>query len=76
MRALLRGDGLPIGGVRSLITVGENGLLIGVGDEDAMNRALCAIADDPALTERLGNSAAQIQSRLDETLVADNGCAI
>jgi hypothetical protein len=41
-----------------------------------MNRALCAIADDPALTERLGNSAAQIQSRLDETLVADNGCAI
>jgi len=61
----------PIGGVRSLMTDGENGLLIGVGNETAWSRALSAIADDPALAERLGSNAAKIQTRLDETLVAE-----
>ncbi|HWQ05654.1 MAG TPA: glycosyltransferase [Feifaniaceae bacterium] len=60
----------PIGGVRSLVKDGENGLLIGVGDEDALSFAMSAIADDPMLAERLGNNAAQIQSRLDEAVVA------
>lgn len=60
----------PIGGVRSLMTDGENGLLVPVGDEDAMVRAMSALADDAALSERLGKNAVQIRTRLDETLVA------
>ncbi|MEA5049240.1 MAG: glycosyltransferase [Eubacteriales bacterium] len=60
----------PIGGVRSLIVDGENGLLTPTGDEKALLAAMTAAADDPALALRLGACAAQIQKRLDEAVVA------
>ncbi len=60
----------PIGGVRSLLQDGENGLLIPTGDERALLGAMTAVADDPELTVRLGTNAKQIQQRLDETLIA------
>lgn len=60
----------PIGGVASLIQDGENGLLVPVGDEDAMLAALTRAADDPALAERLGRSAEEIKARLDAASVA------
>ena len=60
----------PIGGVRSLISDGENGLLIPVRSERAMVQAMTKLADDAALAELLGNRAAGIRERLDETLVA------
>lgn len=60
----------PIGGVRSLIQNGENGLLIPTGNERALLNAMTAVADDPALAARLGGNAKQIQRRLDETVVA------
>mgnify|MGYP003584944021 CR=1 FL=1 len=60
----------PIGGVRSLITSGENGLLIPVGDEDALYEALTKLADDEAYAVWLGQHAAGIRTRLDETKVA------
>ncbi len=60
----------PIGGVRSLVTDGENGLLIPVGDESALAFAMARIADDAPLADRLGENATQIRIRLDETIVA------
>ncbi|MDP3447315.1 MAG: glycosyltransferase [Eubacteriales bacterium] len=60
----------PIGGVRSLLTSGENGLLIPVGDEDALYEAMCKLADDESYALWLGQRAAGIRNRLDETLVA------
>ena len=60
----------PIGGVRSLLTSGENGLLIPVGDEDALYEAMCKLADDESYALWLGQRAAGIRTRMDETLVA------
>lgn len=60
----------PIGGVRSLITDGEDGVLIPVGDERALVRAMTTLADDAALADSLGQKATQIRARLDETQVA------
>lgn len=60
----------PIGGVRSLITSGENGLLIPVGDEDALYDAMSRLADDEAYAAWLGQHAVAIRNRLDEILVA------
>lgn len=60
----------PIGGVRSLIEHGENGLLIPTGSERDLLDAMIQVADDSAFAERLGNRAAQIQKRLDESVVA------
>jgi glycosyltransferase involved in cell wall biosynthesis len=62
----------PIGGVRSLLTSGENGLLIPVGDEDALYDAMCKLADDESYAAWLGQRAAGIRNRLDETLVSQN----
>ena len=61
----------PIGGVRSLMTNGQDGLLIPVGGERELLAAMERLANDPALSERLGRSAAQIRLRLDETRVAE-----
>jgi len=60
----------PIGGVRSLIENGENGLLVRTGSEKRMYAAMCAVADDPELALRLGKNASKIQQRLDEAVVA------
>lgn len=60
----------PIGGVRSLIEDGENGILVQAGDEKRMVEAMCAVADDPELAQKLGANAAKIQQRLDEAVVA------
>ena len=60
----------PIGGVRSLLTSGENGLLIPVGDEDALYEAMCKLAEDESYAAWLGSRAAGIRNRLDETIVA------
>lgn len=61
----------PIGGVRSLVTDGENGLLIEPGDETALCAAMERVAADGALAEKLGKNAAAIQQRLDEAVVAE-----
>ncbi len=60
----------PIGGVRSLIEDGENGLMIPVGSERALVHAMTTLADDAPLAERLGRNAVQIRERLDELNVA------
>ena len=62
----------PIGGVRSLLSSGENGLLIPVGDEDALYEAMRKLADDESYAAWLGQRAAGVRNRLDEALVAAN----
>ena len=60
----------PIGGVRSLMTDGADGLMIPVGGEAELVDAMERLAGDATLSERLGLAAAQIRVRLDETQVA------
>lgn len=55
----------PCGGPRTVIRDGENGLLIPVGDTDALARALRRILSDPGLEERLGVNAAKIKEDLE-----------
>lgn len=54
----------PCGGPRSVIRNGENGILIPVGDGEALERSLRQILDDPALEERLGRAAAGLAQEL------------
>ena len=60
----------PAGGPASLIETERNGLLVPVGDPRAMTRAMCRLADDAALADRLGENAAKIRTRLDANTVA------
>jgi glycosyltransferase involved in cell wall biosynthesis len=60
----------PIGGVRSLIKNGEDGLLVRVGSEKQLTAAMNAVADDTKLALKLGTNAVKIQQRLDEAVVA------
>ena len=45
-------------GSADVIRDGENGLLVPVGDEDALLYAMCRFADDPALREKTERAAA------------------
>lgn len=54
----------PCGGPRSVIRDGENGILIPVGDEMALMRALDRLLGDEALRERLGREAAKLAVEL------------
>lgn len=55
---------VPSGGTRELMEDGANGLIIPVGDETALRRAMDRLLGDPALGERLGREAAKMQERL------------
>ncbi len=59
----------PCGGPATLIRDGENGLLVPVGDEEAMANALCRLMDDPALARRLGENAKKIRDLASEDAV-------
>lgn len=50
----------PPGGPRMVITPGENGLLVPVGDERAMAAAINRLIDEPDFAEKLGRNAAKI----------------
>lgn len=55
---------VPSGGTAELITDGENGLIIPVGDQQALERAMDKLLDDPEYADRLGREAVKIQERL------------
>ena len=60
MEALLRGKvvvATPVGAIPEVIEDGENGLLVPVGDADALARALARLIGDAALRARLGAAA-------------------
>lgn len=54
----------PCGGPRTVIRDGQNGLLIPVGDEKALEAALRRILENPALEEALGREAAKLAEEL------------
>ena len=60
-----------VGGVRDLVSDGENGFLIPSEDADAMAKAIVRLAHDPALRARMGARSAQIAMRFDSRLAAE-----
>lgn len=54
----------PCGGARMVIKDGENGLLIPVGDEEALLTAMCRVADEPGLAERMSRNGRALQKSL------------
>ena len=50
----------PAGGARAVIRDHENGILTPVGDADALCRAMCEVADDPALAAKLSENGTKI----------------
>lgn len=54
----------PCGGPKELIRQGENGMLIPVGDVEALAASLVTLLEDTEFMEKLGRKAAQIQDRL------------
>ncbi len=53
----------PPGGPRSVITHGENGLLIPVGDEQALADSINQLIENPELAAKLGENARKISER-------------
>ena len=53
------------GGARELIENGKSGLVVPVGDEDAMADAMCRLMGDPDFAESLGKEARRTRQRFD-----------
>ncbi len=52
------------GGARALINNGENGLLIPIGDCDALIKAMTKLLEDKAFAEKISKNAVKIQQKL------------
>ena len=52
------------GGAREMITDGENGLLVPVGDVDALSQAMHRMANEEGLAEKCGKNAALVRETL------------
>ena len=61
----------PIGGASAAIKDGENGMLVPVGDVDAMADAMSRIADDIELSDKLSENAAKLREELDIKTIAE-----
>ena len=54
----------PIGGAKAMITDGENGLLVPIGNAQALAAAIDRLIEEPTLARRLGENASQIRKTL------------
>lgn len=63
------------GGPRMLIRNKENGLLIPVGDADALLQAMKTLAEDPQLAQTLGKQAESLKAQVDTQTVVDQWLA-
>jgi glycosyltransferase involved in cell wall biosynthesis len=61
----------PSGGPANLIEDGRNGLLVPVGDENALYKAMSSIAESEELASMLGENALKIKEKLDAAVVAE-----
>lgn len=59
----------PAGGPAALVTGGESGLLVPVGDGAALAVAMARVADEPALRQSLGKNAVAVRDALDERVI-------
>ena len=60
----------PVGGARETIKDGENGILVPVGDEEALSAAMKAVASDPVFANRLSENSRRIREELSEKEIA------
>lgn len=61
----------PCGGSRTYIQDGVNGLLVPVGDAQAMSDAMKRLAEDPQLGRKLGMEAQKLKEQLSAAKIAD-----
>ena len=54
----------PIGGASSVIVDGENGLLVPVGDSEALCNAMIKVAENPDISMKLSKNASEIREEL------------
>lgn len=59
----------PCGGPRELVENKENGILVPVGDVEAMAAAMVELIENGELAEKIGRNAQQIRNRLDCDLI-------
>ncbi len=59
------------GGARLLITDHENGLLAPIRDPEALAKAMCEFAENPALAEKCGNNAKEVVNRFAPDKIID-----
>jgi len=60
----------PIGGAREMIESGKNGILVPVGDSDAMCNAMRQVINDPTLAEKLATEAYNVRNDYNITKIA------
>ena len=53
----------PVGGARMVITSGENGILVPVGDTKAMYEAMRSVLKDPTLATKLSQEAIKVRDK-------------
>lgn len=51
----------PVGGSKTLICSGKNGILVPVGDAKALAGAICKLAENPLLASQMGKEAAKVR---------------
>lgn len=61
----------PVGGARMVIEDGQNGILTPVGDRAALTEAMCRVAENPELAEKLSKNGAKLKEKLSIGDVAD-----
>ena len=61
----------PCGGPAELIRHEENGLLVPIGDEDAMTAGICRLIEDKELAKRLGTEARKLTERTRASVIGD-----
>lgn len=54
----------PAGGARAIIKDHENGILVPVNDAEAMSKAMCEVADNPELAEKLSINGTKLKEDL------------
>ena len=60
----------PIGGAHQTITDHENGLLVSVGNAQALANAMCEIIENPELAQRLSANGTRIRDKLNVKTIA------
>ena len=66
-------DCLCGGGTAEIITDGENGLLVPVGDEKAMAKAIAAVIENPEFSSKLSENASVIRREFSKENIAEKG---
>ncbi len=61
----------PIGGAAMLIEQEKNGLLVPVGDKEALYKALCYLIENVELAEQLAENAAKIRESMSVSRICD-----